>query len=364
MVPAAMRRALLGLILIGPVFGYAADAAARAAPLRPGVPPPVVALAPLPGRKIGGVDCVRISDLASRLGLQVSVRDRGKRVSFTGPVGRTELERDAREATIDGLRVFLGDPVLEAGGHLYVSRIDAERCLTPLLRPGLGVNVPTAPRIVVLDPGHGGKDNGTSAHEKTYALDVARRAKKLLEDSGVRVVLTRDSDVFLDLPQRAAIANANRADLFVSIHFNALPRDTKTSGVEVFTFAPQFQRSTNSWSPREGDDTEREAAPVNRHDHWSAVLAHAVHRRFVVDLKTFDRGKKLAHWGVLRALSCPGVLIECGFLTSESESRKIGTAAYRQKLAEALAAGVRDYGLAIEGPTRRPTFAPPDTRTP
>jgi N-acetylmuramoyl-L-alanine amidase len=94
----------------------------------------------------------------------------------------------------------------------------------------------------VLDPGHGGKDTGTSINEKVYALDVARRAQTLLEAAGYRVILTRESDVFIDLPQRAAIANLNRADVFVSLHFNALPRDARTSGVEVFSFAPQFQR--------------------------------------------------------------------------------------------------------------------------
>jgi N-acetylmuramoyl-L-alanine amidase len=89
--------------------------------------------------------------------------------------------------------------------------------------------------------------------------------------------------------------------------------------------------------------------PVNRFDHWSVVLAQALQRRFVVDLKSFDRGKKLAHWGVLRQLNCPGVLIECGFLTSTTESRLIATPEYRQKIATALASGIRDYAAAGEG---------------
>ena len=79
-------------------------------------------------------------------------------------------------------------------------------------------------------------------------------------------------------------------------------------------------------------------------------MAHHVQRRLVTDLKAFDRGKKLAHWGVLRGLNCPGVLIECGFLTSEVEARKIATPQYRQKLAEAIAAGIRDYAAAAAAP--------------
>lgn len=351
--PAAFRRFFFVSVLLALGAVHAADPGPRAAPSRPGAPPARVADAPLPTKKFNGITYVRVADLATRLGLKLTWIERGRKLSLTGAAGRTEIERDTRDVVVNGLRVFLGDPVVDAGEQLYVSRIDAERCLTPLLRPGHGLSVRPPPKVVVLDPGHGGRDNGTSAHEKTYALDVARRAKKLLEGSGHRVVLTRDSDVFLDLPLRAAVANAQRADVFASIHFNALPNDRKTSGVEIFTFAPQYQRSTNSWSPRGTDDTEREAAPVNRHDHWSMLLAQSIQRRFVVGLKAYDRGRKLAHWGVLRALNCPGVLVECGFLTSEAEARKIGTPEYRQKLAEAVAAGIRDYAAAVERAGRK-----------
>jgi N-acetylmuramoyl-L-alanine amidase len=150
------------------------------------------------------------------------------------------------------------------------------------------------------------------------------------------------------LGERALIANRASADLFLSVHFNSLPNDTKTRGTEIFTFAPQFQRSTNSWSPTERDDTEREAAPVNRYDDWSAAFAHALHRELLSDLKTFDRGKKIMHLGMLRALNCPGALVESGFLSNEDEARKISTAAYRQQIAQALAAGIADYARLLD----------------
>lgn len=334
--------------------GIRAADAVRATPSRPGnaavSPPPAPASSStaVALRKIAGIDYVSTVDVAANLGLKLTWLERGRKILLAGNSARAEIENDTRDITVNGLRVFLGDPVVDAGGQLYVSRVDFERCLTPLLRPGHGVTARPALKTIVLDPGHGGKDNGTSALEKTYALDVAQRVKKLLEAAGHQVVLTRDSDVFLDLPERSAIANANRAGLFVSIHFNAIARDRKTSGVELFTFAPQYQRSTNAWSPGAGNDTEREAAPVNRHDHWSVVLAHAIHRRFVNDVKSFDRGKKIAHWGVLRGLTCPGVLVECGFLTSDAESRKIATPQHRQKLAAALAGGIRDYAATAE----------------
>lgn len=349
MTSAGYRIFLLLLTLLSAVRSPAAEAGTRSAPSRPGVAAPAPAAPPPPAlsaavtRKIGGREYVSAVEVAARLGLKLTWISRGRSLTLTGPKVRAEIENDTRDVTINGLRVFLGDPVVDAAGQLYVSRVDFERCLTPLLRPGHGVAAHPPLKTIVLDPGHGGRDNGTSALEKTYTLDVARRAKKLLEASGYKVVLTRDADVYLDLQERSAIANANRAGLFVSIHFNAIARDRRTSGVEVFTFAPQFQRSTNAWSPGTGNDTEKDPAPVNRHDHWSVVLAQSIQRRFVVDLKAFDRGRKIAHWGVLRGLNCPGILVECGFLTSAEEARKIATPHYRQHLAEAIANGIRDY---------------------
>lgn len=344
----------------------------RAAPQRPGagsappkatsVPPAVVAtVPPVAARKMGGVEYVALPDVASRLGMKLTWVERGKKATLTGGNMRAELAGDTRDIVVNGLRVFLGDPTMTNGGQLFVSRVDFERCLTPLLRPGFGVAPISVPKTIVLDPGHGGKDTGTSALEKVYTLDVAKRVKVLLEANGYRVVLTRDTDVFLDLTRRSAVATVSRADLFASIHFNALPKDTKTSGVEVFTFAPAHQRSTSAWSPRERDDTEKEPAPVNRFDHWSVIFAQAIQRRFVQDLKAFDRGRKIAHWGVLRGLQCPGVLIECGFLTSDLEAKKIATPEYRQKLAEAIAAGIRDYAAVVADSRAK---AAPVARTP
>jgi N-acetylmuramoyl-L-alanine amidase len=347
MVSAALRRGRLGAIALLALSCAVASTqrAQRAAPSRPD-PIPLNA-APLGSRKVGGLQYVNVADVATRLGLSLTWIRRGHSLTLTSRSARVEIENDSRDITVNGLRVFLGDKVVDVRGALFVSKIDFERCLAPLLRPGHG-GVPLAPpKTIVLDPGHGGRDTGTSLNEKIYALDVAQRAKKRLEAAGFRVVLTREKDVFVELAHRPAVANLHKADVFVSIHFNALPKDTKTSGVEMFTFAPQFQRSAEAWSPLQRDDTEDFASPNNRFDHWNVVLAQSIHRRFVTDLKTFDRGKKLAHWGVLRPLNCPGVLVECGFLTSDAEAKKIATPAYREQIAEAIAGGISDYAATV-----------------
>ncbi|QYM79068.1 N-acetylmuramoyl-L-alanine amidase [Horticoccus luteus] len=332
---------------------WAGESISRATPQRPARAAAGGAVAwQIAGKTLNGVDYVDLASVAEALGLKWAWNAAGSRVVLSGEGAEAELAPNARETVINGMRVFLGQPVLSGHGKLFVSRTDFEKNLAPLLRPGAGVARLARPRVIVLDPGHGGRDHGTSTYEKTYALDVARRAKPLLEAAGFRVVLTRTEDAFVSLPERAVIANTSHADVFVSIHFNALPKDTKTSGLEIFTFAPVGQRSTDSWSPGKADDREDEASPGNRCDYWNSVLAHALQNRMSKDLKTFDRGKKQAHWSVLRPLHCPGVLVECGFLTSATEAKKIGTEAYRQRLAETLVAGLVDYAATV-APARR-----------
>jgi N-acetylmuramoyl-L-alanine amidase len=292
------------------------------------------------------------------LGLKITTRASGQQIVLSDGTRRLELEADSRECLVNGVRVFLGAPVANVRGQLSMGQIDFDTCLLPILEPSKIGSLPPRPKIVALDPGHGGNDQGTqnirlNLSEKNFTLDVASRLKRLLEQRGFRVVMTRETDTKVELPLRSAAANRAGADLFVSIHFNALPNDQKTRGTEIFTFAPQYQRSTNSWSPAAPDDSERERSPVNRFDPWSSVLAHGVHRELLSQLKTFDRGKKIAHLGMLRGLECPAVLVESGFLSNDEEARKISTAAYRQKIAEAMADGVSDYAKLVESLGRK-----------
>ena len=335
--------------------------AVRSAPSRPMVAPALP-----PGLRLGRTDYVSATDVAAWLGLKVAWIDPQKRLALTDGTGnRAEFNAEGRETLINGLRVFLGHPTVLRDGKLYVSRIDALRCLAPLLRPGFGATLPAPARIIVLDPGHGGDDPGTEnkafgLREKILTLDVAQRSKKILEAAGFKVLLTRNADEalaankMLDLALRPDFARRERADLFVSIHFNASAKDTR--GTEVFTFAPRQQSSTDSWGMRQ-DDSETDEAPGNQFDHWNVVLAGAMHRNLLQTLKTEDRGKKIAHWAVLRTLTCPGVLVEPAIITNESDARRVATPEFRQQIAEALAAGVRQYVATLDSLRANPASA-------
>jgi N-acetylmuramoyl-L-alanine amidase len=176
----------------------------------------------------------------------------------------------------------------------------------------------SSPTTVVIDAGHGGFDRGgipgQRVSEKDMTLDVARRLKGVLAASGYRVVMTRDSDVFVPLGTRTAIANSNRNAIFVSVHFNSATR-RGASGIETYFY---------------------------RRD--SLALASAIHHYVVGGAPSSSRGVRRRGYFVLRKTSIPAVLVECGFLTNPTEAGYAQNASYRQKLAEEIAAGVRSRG--------------------
>src|SRR5881392_1662323 len=173
----------------------------------------------------------------------------------------------------------------------------------------------SAPITVVIDAGHGGHDRGgipgQSVAEKEMTLDVAQRLRNVLAASGYRVVMTRDSDVFVPLGTGVAIANSYGNAIFVCIHFNATKR-AGASGIETYFYS-------------------RDSLP----------LASAIHYFVTGGAPSANRGVRRRGYYVLRRTSVPAVLVECGFLTNPTEAAYAQSASYRQKLAEEIAAGVR-----------------------
>ena len=179
-------------------------------------------------------------------------------------------------------------------------------------------------RTIVVDAGHGGYDRGgvpgQRISEKDKCLDVAQRLKRILQAQGYRVVMTRDSDVFIPLGTRCAIANNYRGASFVSIHFNCASR-VGANGIETYYYR--------------GD---------------SAGLAASIHRNVVSISPSENRGIRRRGFYVLRKTAIPSVLVECGFLTNPTEGRLALSADYRQKLAEQIARGINRQPAASSKP--------------
>jgi N-acetylmuramoyl-L-alanine amidase len=328
-VPAAKLRPAFGRVVVGCLVAL------------------ISCLAPVAGAQVERLfdtEYVRADSLVAPAGLTAAWVEPQKKLRLYDKDTRLELEADSRDFRLDGLRIFLGEPAVAFRRTIYVSRIDRERFLLPVLNPRAIPGAVPSLRTIVIDPGHGGKDDGTvnaklKLREKTMALDVALRLEKLLKAAGYQVVLTRRKDTFIPLPLRPLQATKIKADLFISIHFNAI--DNKAiAGTETYILTPQYQRSTSS-DKRTPDDKQR--CSGNADDHWNAVLGVAIHRSMIRSLQSFDRGLKRARFAVLRDLDCPGILLEGGYLSNEAEARKIGTAEWRQKLAQSIANGVADY---------------------
>lgn len=226
--------------------------------------------------------------------------------------------------------------------------------------------VAAAPLVVAIDPGHGGeKDGARSVHgpwEKELVLQIARRLEKQLQASGARVVMTRRGDDSVSLPQRAAIANAAQADLFVSIHLNAAPDGGAARGAETyFLSADATDASASALAARENADRlagepERDPADTlshilddledNANHQESSRLAKAVHEKVAQVAGSSSRGVRQAPFHVLAGARMPAILVELGFLTHPAEARLLATAGRQDALARAIAEGIARWRAA------------------
>lgn len=355
--PARALGALCLGLLVSPGTDVCAAPPVRAAPTRP-----IPANAPRwTSVRLYGADYADLRDVAAQLGFTAIWDAPARALTLVAPDGRKAVfERDQRDWHLDGLRIFLSAPAVAERDTVYVPLADLRQTVAPLLRPaGLVTVPPFPPQLIVLDAGHGGTDPGkrNSRHrvnEKDAALDVALRAKRALEARGYRVLLTREDDrrfsnnPAVDLPMRAAVANRAAADLFVSIHFNAVdPRDAaRVSGSETYVLTPQHAPSTQ---PESDAGWMQEAYPGNRNDFANVLLGYALHRQLITRLQTSDRGYKRARFAVLRTVECPAVLVEAAYLSHDAEAGRVATPEFRQAIAEAIAEGIAAYTATVRG---------------
>jgi N-acetylmuramoyl-L-alanine amidase len=297
--------------------------------------------------RVAGPASVRLTDWAKANDLEVHWLKQDETVQLANHGSTVVLTLDSREAQINGVRVWLSYPVVAQNGALRLARLDVDTTLRPLLsppkaRPGAKV------RTICLDPGHGGKDPGNevgSNQEKHYTLLLAREVRAQLARAGLKAGLTRSGDTFLELPDRPELAKCRKADLFVSLHFNAADASRSTvQGAEVYCMTPPGASSTNA----RGEGSGAARSPGNRHNDQNLLLAYQVQKALTHNLGAEDRGVRRARFAVLRDAVMPAILVEAGFMSHPSEGRLILTAAYRQKIARAIVEGLLAYKRAVE----------------
>lgn len=179
--------------------------------------------------------------------------------------------------------------------------------------------------LIVIDPGHGGKDLGTHSRkppyqEKYLTLTTAYMLQNYLKQYGYEAILTRKDDVFVALDKRSTFANEKRPKLFVSIHFNSAP-NKKAEGIEIYYY--------------KAGNKERKVK--------SRKLGEAIMGKIVAHTSAKSRGVKAGDLAVVRETNMPAVLVEGGFLTNEKERVQLKNAVYLKKLALGIAQGIQDY---------------------
>ncbi len=216
--------------------------------------------------------------------------------------------------------------------------------------------------VIVIDPGHGGKDPGAISRHKTREKDIvlaiAKKVARKLRKKGFKVILTRDDDRFITLGQRARIANKSKCDLFVSIHAN-YSKGTRAHGIETYFLSEArtkwersvaaFENSVIKYEIKEkvgnknilkwilGDMAQNEFLRE------SQDLAAFVQESIIKKTGSLDRGVKQAGFYVLRGVYAPSILIETGFITNPREEKLLKSRKYQNKIADGIVTGILKY---------------------
>lgn len=239
--------------------------------------------------------------------------------------------------------------------------------------PVLAATPPKKPFVVVLDPGHGGHDSGNTGHGKRYkesdiSLNIVLKVGAELEKlPNIKVIYTRKSDVFVELRERAAIANRNDADLFVSVHCNA--HSSQAYGAETFVLGlhksqanfevakkeneviyleENYEEKYGGFDPNAPESLIGMVLMQEEYLDQSILLASLVQNNIVNNLKRHDRSVKQAGFWVLHNTYMPSVLIETGFLTNAEEGAYLNSSKGQAEIAREITNAIKGYISSIQ----------------
>lgn len=238
-------------------------------------------------------------------------------------------------------------------------------------------------KTIVIDPGHGGHDPGclgSNVHEKNLALAIALNLADGIhrEYPDIRIIMTRDSDVFVPLHERAAIANRNQADLFISIHCNFIPGRPTVKGSETYVLGLHRAEQNLEVAKRENSailletDYEKNYNLDDPQSHimfsmfqsayleQSILLAEKIEKAFAAQTGRPSRSVRQAGFQVLRQTAMPSVLIETGYLSNIEEENYLSSPDGQLTIANAILSAIAEYKLAVESPD---FHTPAETKT-
>ncbi|HZQ46249.1 MAG TPA: N-acetylmuramoyl-L-alanine amidase [Verrucomicrobiae bacterium] len=290
---------------------------------------------------------LRLGDWAKANNFELHWQKREEVVQLSNRASRMVFTKDSREAELNGVKVWLSWPIVINNGAGYISELDLQTAIRPVLSPPKNWSGSKV-RNIVIDPGHGGRDPGNqdgARQEKKYTLLLAQELSAQLKRAGFNPSLTRTTDAFIDLPVRPDIARRRGADLFISLHWNSVDSGkNEVRGIETYCLTPAGAASSNAGGEIIGAGTK----PGNRFNEKNMFLAYELQKTLLKELRAPDRGVRRARFAVLRTAEMPAILLEGGFMSHPAESMRIYDPVSRRQMAHAIVDGILAYKNAVE----------------
>lgn len=334
-----------------------------------------VKLLPIPNYYVNNNTYYPLKGLCGYFNIQWDYDSIGRQVTLKGPNTEIRLLIDSSVVLVNNIAVDIRAPVIIHEGNVslpwqfkqnIIDRFFAAPSVSKTDQFVLGQRV----KKVVVDAGHGGHDPGaigrSGLREKDVNLDIAKRLTALLRANGIEVLMTRVSDEFISLEERAKFTNKSRADLFISVHSNSAA-SSRLNGFEVYYITDKINDSQRALTSAQRDVFNIEGSFYDNSTDikaliWdmiytdsrakSIVLAQSICHSADKNMGLKILGVKAAKFFVLKGSNIPAVLVEVGFLSNPYEEKYLRNGFYRQQLAEAIGEGVFDYGSRYDNLSR------------
>ena len=292
---------------------------------------------------------VSLNDIARFYGMSMNM-ERNGRITLTLRNAKIVMTLNKRYGSLNGIAVtYLYAPAI-LGGRPYISELDFSKVIEPVMRNATLSKRKV--RTIMIDPGHGGKDNGAPGAnrvwEKHLTLAMSLRLRDALRAKGFNVIMTRANDRYPSLEDRVNMREKTKADLFISIHCNASVQKA-INGIETYALTP-------AGAPSSGDSR----ANFTR----NYRLAYEIQRQLVWKTKANDRGVRHARFYVIKNVSCPAVLIETGYLSNAREGSQLQTWRRQRDTVNAIVDGIMRYVSATAPAEKKPKPRKPVPKKP